>query len=65
MDIEQDIRTLEEFERQPSHLIRKVRNNGRPMLITSKGKPGVVIIPAEMLKDKLKALTAACELAQV
>ncbi len=26
------------------------------------GKPGVVIIPAEMLKDKLKALTAACEL---
>jgi len=64
MDVDNDVHTLEELERNPTRLIRNVRANRRPMIITSRGKPGVVIIPAEVMKDKMRAMQAACELAE-
>ena len=63
MDVSNDVRTLEELERNPAKLIRRVRANRRPMIITSEGKPGVVIIPADVMTKKMTALQAACELA--
>lgn len=63
MDVARDIRTLEEFKQDTTGVIRDLRTHHRPMVITSKGEPEMVIIPASLLRGKLKALKAACELA--
>lgn len=65
MDLTQDVRTLEELEQNPAALIRDARNHCRPLIITSKGQPDMVIVPAHIMKDKLTALRATCELAEV
>lgn len=64
MEITQDVRTLEELVDETSEVIRQVRMNHRPMLITSKGQPELVIIPAELMSSKLTALKATCALAE-
>jgi len=65
MDITKDIRTLEEFKQDAPRVIRDLRANRRPVVITANGEPEMVIIPAKLLKKKLTALKAACELAGV
>jgi len=63
MDIARDIRTLEDLRQNTTSVVRDLRTHGRPVVITSKGEPEMLIIPAALLKDKLTALKAACELA--
>lgn len=65
MEIKTDVRTLEDFEQDPSAFIRDVQIRHRPLIISTEGRPGVVIIPADMMKDKMTAMQAACELAEV
>jgi prevent-host-death family protein len=65
MNIRQDVCSLEDLRRDPARVIRQVRANNRPMVVATNGKPDVVIIPAAVMKDKLTALSAVCELADV
>jgi prevent-host-death family protein len=63
MDIRRDVVTVEELGRNTTKVLRSVRTNRRPMIVMSKGKPDVVIVPVKVMKDKLIALQAVCELA--
>ena len=65
MNLKQDVRTLDELQHNPAAVLQDIRRHHRPMIITQKGKPDMVIIPAAMMGKKLKAMQAACELAQV
>ena len=65
MDLMTDVRTLEELEEDTSGLLRDVQDRRRPVIIAREGKPDVVIIPASIMKRRIKALEAACDLAEV
>ncbi len=62
MDIQNDVRTLQEFVVDSESVIRDIQSNQRPVMVTSNGEPGVVIIPADFMSSKLKALKAICDL---
>jgi len=63
MDLVRDIRTLEELTRKPAKVLKDVRARRRPVMITADGEPEMLIIPAQLLKKKLTALKAVCDLA--
>ncbi len=65
MDIQNDVCSLQDFVVDSENLIRDIQANQRPVMVTSNGKPGVVIIPADFMPSKLKALTAICDLSNV
>ncbi|HRX86754.1 MAG TPA: type II toxin-antitoxin system prevent-host-death family antitoxin [Phycisphaerae bacterium] len=65
MDIERDIRTLDELKTDTNRVISDVRAGKRPVIITSKGEPELILIPAALLKNRRTALKAACDLATV
>ncbi|NOX59902.1 MAG: type II toxin-antitoxin system Phd/YefM family antitoxin [Planctomycetes bacterium] len=62
MDLQNDVCTLHDFAKHSTDVIHDIQCNQRPVMVTEKGKPTVVIIPAELMPDKLKALEAVCEL---
>lgn len=65
MDISRDIRTLDELTQDAPKVIRDLRTRRRPVIITKNGEPDMLIIPAQMMKKKLTALKAVCDLANV
>jgi prevent-host-death family protein len=65
MDIARDIRTLEDLKHNTAGVLRDLRTRRRPVVITSKGEPEMLIIPAALFKRRWTALKAACELANV
>ncbi|GJM25632.1 MAG: hypothetical protein DHS20C16_20470 [Phycisphaerae bacterium] len=65
MDIQKDVRTLQDFVVDSENVIRDIQSNQRPVMVTSNGKPGVVIIPAELMSTRFKALKAICDLSTV
>jgi prevent-host-death family protein len=58
------VRTLKDLTENTARIVREVRARRRPVIIAEDGKPEVVIIPAEMMRQ-FKAMQAACELAEV
>ena len=63
MDVQRDICTVEDLRKDLRKVLRDVRHNRRPVMVTSKGEPDVLIIPASLMKKQMTALKAACELA--
>jgi prevent-host-death family protein len=48
MQLAEDVLALAEFKARASEIVRKVRERGRPVLITQNGKPAAVLIsPAD------------------
>jgi prevent-host-death family protein len=46
--VSQDVVPIAEFKRQASRLFKRVRDEGRPVLVTQNGRPiGVVVSPEE------------------
>jgi PHD/YefM family antitoxin component YafN of YafNO toxin-antitoxin module len=64
MDVNKDVCSLELLSRQPRRILSELRGRRKPMVVMSKGKPDMVIIPAELMKDRITALQAVCELAE-
>ena len=64
MDVQRDICTVDDLRKDLKRVLRDVRNNRRPVMVTSKGEPDVLIIPASLMKKQMTALKAACELAK-
>lgn len=47
MQITKDILSLSELKTQTSKVLRKLRDDGRPVIITQNGKPAAVMITPE------------------
>ncbi len=56
MNITTDIRPLTEFKRQSARMISRLKETGRPQILTVNGKPSVVMIEAaawQEMQDRL------------
>lgn len=51
MDITQDIRPLTEFKRDTARFISRLKESGRPSVLTVNGKPALVIMDAEAWQE--------------
>ena len=51
MDITQDIRSLTEFKRNTARFISRLRETGRPSVLTVNGKPALVVMDAAAWQD--------------
>ncbi len=59
IDITQDIRTLTNFKRQTTGMIRQLKKSGRPVVLTVKGKAEAVVMDPftyQRLADRLSAI---------
>ena len=46
MDITKDISPLTEFKRDSARMIARIKETGRPQILTVNGKPSVVVMDA-------------------
>ena len=51
MDITKDIRPLTEFKRETSRFVARLKETGRPSVLTVNGKPSVVVMDATAWQD--------------
>lgn len=51
MDITKDISPLTEFKRDSARMIARLKDTGRPQILTVNGKPSVVVIDAAAWQD--------------
>lgn len=60
----EDFWTMEEFEKMPRAVMEQIRQTGRPGVITTKGKPDVVILDVKTYEKRLQARRVAQLLAE-
>ncbi len=51
MDITKDIRPLTEFKRETTRFVARLKETGRPSVLTVNGKPSVVVMDAAAWQD--------------
>ena len=51
MDITKDIRPLTEFKRETLRFVARLKETGRPSVLTVNGKPSVVVMDAAAWQD--------------
>ena len=51
MDITKDIRPLAEFKRDTARFMSRLRETGRPSVLTVEGKPALVVMDAEAWQE--------------
>jgi prevent-host-death family protein len=51
IDVTQDIHSMTAFKRNTSHLMKRMRKTGRPLVLTVKGKAEAVIIDAAAYRE--------------
>jgi prevent-host-death family protein len=59
IDVTRDIRTLTDFKRQTTVMIRQLKKSGRPVVLTVKGKAEAVVMDAstyQRLAERLSAI---------
>lgn len=62
--IKEDIKSVSHFRTNPSTVFRQVRENQRPVVVTERGKPSVVIVDVEEYerqKEKMELMEAILE----
>ncbi len=59
MDITQDIRPLTEFKRHTVRFMSRLKETGRPSVLTVNGKPALVVMDAEAWQDVSERLEYA------
>ena len=64
MSLQEDFRSLAEFERDPREIMRQVHRTGRPVVVTVKGKPDVIVLDAVAFERRLKLVNLAHLLAE-
>ena len=64
MNVIEDIRPVSELKAQTRKVLADVRASGRPMVITVKGKPAVVLLDAAAFERRERALALAARLAR-
>jgi prevent-host-death family protein len=61
IDVTQDIRTLTDFKRQTTGMMRQLKKSGRPVVLTVKGKAEAVVMDAvvyQRMADRLSTIEA-------
>ena len=64
INITKDIKPASQFRLDPASVFRQVRENHRPVLVTDRGKPSVVIMDAEdyeRQREKMELMEAVLE----
>ena len=51
MDITEDIRPLTEFKRDTARFVSRLKENGRPSVLTVNGRPELVVMDARAWQD--------------
>ena len=51
MNITEDISPLTEFKRESARMIARIKETGRPQILTVNGKPSVVVMDAAAWQD--------------
>jgi prevent-host-death family protein len=59
ISLSEDVKTLSELKQSPRKLINQLHRTGRPVVVTVKGKPDVVIMDVAMFERKLQAANLA------
>lgn len=59
MDITEDIRPLTEFKRDTVRFAARLKETGRPSVLTVNGKPALVVMDAKAWQDMLNAVEFA------
>ncbi len=54
MDLADDVVSLNRLRSEPMAVVRKARDSGRPVVVTSRGKPDVIIMDATTFERRLK-----------
>jgi prevent-host-death family protein len=54
-----NVKTAIEFERQPMAVIKQARKTKQPVLITQRGKRGVVVVDAAVFEERVKVANLA------
>lgn len=56
MSITQDFWSSDDWEQRPREAVQQVHNTGRPLVLTVKGKPAVVLLDAATYERRLKLI---------
>ena len=56
IDVGQDIHPLSDFKRRTAEFVRKLRQSGRPMVLTLNGRPEVVVLDARAYQNLINQL---------
>ena len=64
ISLKEDFRSLAQFEEDPREVVRQVHRTGRPVVVTVKGKPDVIVLDAAAFERRLKLVNLARLLAE-
>ena len=64
ISLNEDFRSVAEFEQDPREILRQVHRTGRPVVVTVKGRPDVVVLDAATFERRLKLVNLARLLAE-
>lgn len=64
ISLKEDFRSLAEFEEDPREVVKQVHRTGRPVVVTVKGKPDVIVLDAADFERRLKLVNLARLLAE-
>lgn len=64
MSLNEDFRSVAEFEEHPGEVLKHVRRTGRPVVVTRKGKPEAVVMDAGVFERRLQIVNLASLLAE-
>lgn len=59
ISLQEDFRSLAEFEQDPRAVVRQVHRTGRAVVVTVKGKPDVIVVDAAAFERRLKLVNLA------
>jgi prevent-host-death family protein len=59
ISLTEDFRTVEELRNDPDAVMKQVHESGRPVVVTVRGKPDVVILDAAVYESRLKTVNMA------
>jgi prevent-host-death family protein len=64
ISLKEDFRSLAEFEEDPREIVKQVHRTGRPVVVTVKGKPDLIVLDAGAFERRLKLVNLAGLLAE-
>ena len=64
LSLTEDVKTVSEVKKNLRAVLEQVRQTGRPVVVTVKGKPNAVLIDVETYERKLKSLNLVGLLAE-
>ena len=62
IDITQDLHSMTAFKRNSTGLMKRMRKNGRPLILTVKGKAEAVVLDAATYRDVADHLDAVASI---